>query len=364
MDEVRIGIIGLGGMARWHMQQFAATEGVRIAAICDVNPQALEETGDKLNLPADKRYTDYAALIQDPDIDGIVSVTPNNTHAVILKACIEAGKPLYAEKPLTRTFEEAVEVLELYRQKPIPCIINFSYRNVPAFQRIKRMIEEGQIGAVHHMFVQYLQEWGSSPFNTPFVWRFDAEVTGTGTLGDLGSHMIDLSQYLGGSSIQGLQAMLSTIIPQRPDPATQEPVDVKVDDLACWNGRFEDGSIGVFQTSRNAIGSGNQHEITIYGDLGTLHASTLNEHQVKWTSKKEGVEGSFTETLEIPSDEGLHPWSAFARIIRGEEVEGFASLEEGYRNQLVLEAVVRSDRDRAWVEVDDLNLAKITEVAG
>jgi len=354
MTKVRIGLIGLGGMARWHIHQFGEVEDIEIAAVCDVSPQAVEETGDRLNIPKERRYARFQDLIADPAIDGVVSVTPNNTHADILKACIAAGKPLYAEKPLTRTYEEAVEVLSLYRQSPMPCMINFSYRNAPGFQRARKMIASGQLGRIRHLSVQYLQEWGAAPFGTPFVWRFDEGVTGTGALGDLGSHMIDLAQYVTGSNIEGVQAMLRTLIPQRPHPETREPVEVKVDDFACFAAAFGNGAVGVFQTSRNALGCGNQHEITVYGDLGTVHVSTLSDHQVKWTSVQEGVKGTFTEIIDVPPEEGLHPWRAFAALIRGEESEGCATLEDGFYNQLILEAVVRSHEAGAWLDVASL----------
>ena len=146
MSEVRIGIIGLGGMARWHLQQFGEEEGVRIAALCDVSAEALKETGDRLGVPQERRYHSYEALIADLEVDGVVSVTPNNTHAAIIKACIAGGKPLFAEKPLTRTFNEAVEVLECHNRKPIPCIINFSYRNGAGFQKARELVRQGAIG--------------------------------------------------------------------------------------------------------------------------------------------------------------------------------------------------------------------------
>lgn len=353
MKEVRIGMIGLGGMARYHLNQFKEVPGVRIAALCDVSAEALAEVGGNFGVPESRRYQSFEALIRDPEVDGIVSVTPNQTHAVILKACIEAGKPLFAEKPLTRTYEEAVEVLELYRRNPIPCMINFSYRYGAGFQLAKSLIQEGRLGRINHLFVQYLQSWGGVPYNTPYVWRFDDAVAGTGTLGDLGSHMIDLAEYVTGSDISELQSILTTIVPERPDPQTGKTMAVRVDDFACFQATFTDGSVGVFQTSRNAIGTGNQHEITIYGDLGTLHASTLNDRELKWTYAKEGEPNFVTETIEVPADKALHPWRSFADLVRGEQQQnpGFATLEDGYRNQRVLEAVVRSHQTRSAVSV-------------
>jgi predicted dehydrogenase len=187
MDRtVGIGIIGLGGMSRYHIEKLGEVEGVRITALCDVSPQALAEVGAQLEIPEENRYASIESLISDPSVEGIVSVTPNDSHAVVLKACMEAGKPLFAEKPLTRTLEEAAEVLALYRARPIPILINFSYRNGPAFQLARKFVEEGRLGRINHLFVQYMQDWGSTVKNTPFLWRFDEAVTGTGVLGDLG----------------------------------------------------------------------------------------------------------------------------------------------------------------------------------
>jgi len=352
--EAGIGIVGLGGMARYHIERLGKIEGARIVALCDVSADALAEVGDKLGVDAGKRYGTAAELIGDDAVDGIVAVTPNDSHADILLACIAAGKPLFAEKPLTRTLEEATEVLAAYRERPIPLMINFSYRYGPSFQFARKFVGEGKLGRLNHLFVQYLQDWGSTAKNTPFLWRFDEEVTGTGTLGDLGSHMLDAAEYLTGGKIEELQAMLATIVPERPHPATGEQVRVKVDDFACFNARFDGGAIGVFQTSRNALGCGNQHEIALYGEKGTLAVSTLNDRRVTWTYPEEGGNGTTTETFEVPPEDGLDPWREFVARVRGEDDANpeFAGLEDGYRNQLLLEAVVRAHRNRAIASVE------------
>lgn len=352
--QVSIGVIGLGGMARHHIEQLGKVEGVKIVALCDVSEEALAEVGGKLNVPEERRYRDAEALIADAGVEGVVSVTPNDSHAAILLACIAASKPLFAEKPLTRTLDEAREVLEAYRRRPIPLLINFSYRNGPAFQYARKFVAEGKLGRINHLFVQYLQDWGSTVKNTPFLWRFDEEVTGTGTLGDLGSHMIDIAEYLTGGRMAELQAMLTTIVPERPHPRTGEPVPVKVDDFACFNARFADGAVGVFQTSRNALGSGNQHEVSLYGEKGTLRVSTLNDRQLVWTYPTEDGRETENRTMDVPESDGLNPWAEFVERIRGERPANpdFAGLEDGYRNQLLLEAVVRANAARAAVAVE------------
>jgi len=353
MEEVRIGVIGLGGMSRWHMKNLRGIPGVRITAICDVSKQALAEVGDELGLPAEMRMSDMEALIRSPEVAGIVSVTPNDSHARIIDLCIREGKPLLAEKPLTRTLAEADRAAELYRSSPIPMLINFSYRNGPAFQLAKRWVEEGKLGRIHHLFVQYMQDWGAAVKMTPYVWRFDQAVTGTGALGDLGSHMLDLAEYIAGDAIAEVQAMLQTIVPERPDPQTGEPRQVQVDDFACFHARFDGGAVGVFQTSRNALGCGNQHEITLYGERGTLHASTLNDGQLRWTYLTPDGGETVTETIDAPADGGLDPWAAFVGLVRGESRHpAYAGFEDGYRNQRLLDAVVRASESRSTMRVE------------
>src|SRR5262249_17929248 len=120
-----------------------------------------------------------------------------------------------------------------------------------------------------------------------YNWRFDKSVTGTGTLGDLGSHMIDMARFLFGE-FEELSAQLHTIVPERLDPRTGETVKIEVDDFASFQARVTGDVHGVFQTSRNAIGSGNQHEISIYGDIGTLHASTEDPNRIVWIREEDG----------------------------------------------------------------------------
>lgn len=343
-------------MARYHIEQLNKVNGVSITALCDVNTTALNEVGGQLNVPESKRYQSIHNLIEDSEVDGILSVTPNDSHATIIKACIVAQKPLFAEKPMTRTLAEAAEVLELYKQQPIPFLINFSYRNGPAFQYARALVNEGKIGRINHLFVQYLQDWGATIKNTPLLWRFDEPITGTGTLGDLGSHMFDLAEYITGTQITDISAMLQTIVPERTDLLTGELMPVRVDDFACMNVKFNDGKVGVFQTSRNALGSQNQHELSLYGETGTLHISTLNDRELVWIYPNEDGNGTVTEKLDVPMEQGLNPWQEFADRIRGEKKPNsqFATLADGYRNQQLLEAVVQSHNRRAMISVDEI----------
>ena len=118
MSDFRIGVIGLGGMAQAHMRMLAEQgDSFELVAVSDVNTETLHRVGEEMGVPVGKRYADYSSLVTDPDVDVVVSVTPNHTHAAIVEACLRAGKPFMAEKPFTRLFEEAPPLLALYQRR-------------------------------------------------------------------------------------------------------------------------------------------------------------------------------------------------------------------------------------------------------
>ncbi|QAY67936.1 Gfo/Idh/MocA family protein [Paenibacillus protaetiae] len=339
MRQFKIGLIGLGGMAGAHIRWMKEQGGFTIVAVSDVSPEALERTGAKLELGPEKQYADFRDLTQDTDVEAIVAVTPNQVHAAVIQACLEAGKPFLAEKPFTRSFEEARPLLELYERKPVPAMLGFSYRYTPAFRYAKELLLEGRLGKIRSFSSQYLQGWGSALYDGYYTWRYNKAVTGTGALGDLGSHMIDMARYLFGEFEQ-LSAQLHTFIPERRHPSGGM-AQVDVDDFASFQAQLAGGVVGVFQTSRNAIGSGNQHEIAIYGDAGTLHASTVDPDHLVWI--REESPGQLAKSvIDVPQRCKRTQYGDFASLLAGEQPEGLPGFMDGYRNQQVLDAIVRS----------------------
>lgn len=347
MRTFRIGLIGLGGMAGAHIRWMIAEGSFEIVAVSDVNADALAKVGNQLGIAADKRYTDFERLIEDPDVDAVVSVTPNNVHADIVRACLLASKPFMAEKPFTRVFEEAIPLLEMYVQKPVPAMFGFTYRYTPAFRYARELVREGRIGAVRSFSIQYLQSGGSALYDHSYSWRFNKDITGTGALGDLGSHMIDMARFLFGE-FQEMSAQLHTFIPERRDPATGKMVKIEVDDFASFQARMTGDVMGVFQTTRNAIGSGNQHEVSIYGDSGTIHASTLNPDQLVWI--REEAPGQLVKaTLDAPKHCKVTQYADFLAMLEGAVPEGVPGFMDGYRNQEILDAIVKASETKAVI---------------
>lgn len=349
----RIGLIGLGDMAGAHINGIKNhAPHMIITAICDVREAALTKTGDQLGIPPARRYADFRRLIADEAVDTVLSITPNALHAEIMELCLLAGKPFLSEKPFTMTMHEADKLRELYDRNPVPAMIGFSYRYTPSFRFVRQLLMEGKIGHVLHFSVQYLQEWGSAAFDTPFVWRFDKKATGTGTLGDLGTHMIDLAHYLFGP-FEELSARLQTLVEERRSPSTGEPVRVEVDDLACFQALMKNGAAGIFQTTRNAVGSGNQLDIAIYGDSGTIRASTEDPEHVVWIHRDAETGSRVEQRMGVPQSVKLSQWEDYARLMAGSPSEGLPGFMAGYESQQVLEAIVRSHEQKRTVVVGE-----------
>lgn len=350
--EARFGIVGLGGMAHAHMEQLAKIPGARVTALCDTNAAAVGRAAAALGLGAERCHADYAALAADPAVDAVLSITPNNAHHGILKACLAAGKPFMTEKPFTRTYEEALELLELYRAAPVSGMVGFSYRYVPSFRYARELIRGGELGRVRSVFVQYLQAWGLPMFGTPMSWRYRSEVTGTGALGDLGSHMIDTARFMVGEFVE-VAAHLNTFVTERPNAQTGAAEAVDVDDFAGFVALLEGGVSGVFQTSRNAYGSGNQLEVTVYGDLGTIKVGCETPRELVWIRPQAGADSPWThvaETRKVPGRFEVGQMADFCdMLLSGTARDGLPALPDGYANQEVLEAIVLAAREKRTI---------------
>lgn len=361
MKQIRLGLIGLGGMAPTHSNQIEQIEGASITAICDLDSGRVAEWGSRLQIEESSRYTDYEALIKDPNVDAVLSVTPNNVHYEINRLCLIYGKPVMAEKPFTRTYEEAKALLELSAVHKTTCMVGFSYRYVPSFRMARDMIRSGKIGKVRHVFIQYLQQWGGMMFDIDMNWRLDPSITGTGVLADLGSHMIDAARFMVSEPLE-VTALLSPLISQRKDPLSKEMVDVNIDDFAAFIAVLENGIPAVMQTSRNAYGCGNQLEVSIYGDLGSLHMGCEYGDHLTWVHANE-ERSEVREKISVPDRYRLKQLQDFVDLVRGVVREETPTLRDGYLNQRALEAVQRSFREGKRISIEDVetNLV-LTEV--
>ena len=225
--------------------------------------------------------TDWRRLLERDDVDLIDICTPGDTHAEMAVAALEAGKHVLCEKPLANSVAEA-EVMaaaaEAAGARGVLAMVGFTYRRVPALTLARELVAEGRIGTVRHVRAQYLQDWIADE-QAPLSWRLDRERAGSGALGDIGAHIVDLTQFITGERITGVSGLLETFVHERPvasefsglhGSAGSERGPVTVDDAAVFLARFSGGAVGTFEATRFAWGRKNAIRIEINGSLGSL----------------------------------------------------------------------------------------------
>ncbi|MEH7222273.1 Gfo/Idh/MocA family oxidoreductase [Bacillus sp. JJ1566] len=346
---VKFGLIGLGGMSNHHLGLIERLDTAAVGAICDVNEQVVNKVAEKYNVPKNMRFTEYEDVIKNSNVDAVISMVPNKFHAEIIRLCIQYGKPLLSEKPFTLTFKEADDIKELYNQSPIPCMVGFSYRYIPAFRYVKNLLVGNKLGTIRHISVQYLQEWGSPLFDVPYNWRFSKEISGSGALGDLGSHMIDTARYLIGE-FNVVSSMMTTFVKERNIENGIHPVDV--DDFTSFQAMLENGVIGNFVTSRNAIGYGNRLEFTIFGDYGTVSACCEKGDEVTLCLKSNENKDASFEKIQVSNEYNVNQLLDFIHLIQDKDPDHTPTFHDGYINQKIIDCIIQSSQSGRSVKVN------------
>jgi predicted dehydrogenase len=252
-----------------------------LAAICGRDADAVRTAAGRHGWATAE--TDWRALVERDDIDLVDICTPGDSHAEIALAALAAGKHVLCEKPLANTVAEAeamTRAAHLAGARGQVAMVGFNYRRVPATALARRMVAEGRIGRLRHVRVAYLQDWLTDPA-APLTWRLRREHAGSGALGDLGAHIVDLAQYLTGERLAGVSALTETFVRHRPLPAGDThgltaasaggtTGEVTVDDAAVFTGRFPSGALASFEATRYATGRKNALRIELNGERGSL----------------------------------------------------------------------------------------------
>ncbi len=224
--------------------------------------------------------TDWRAAVDRDDIDVIDIVTPGGSHAEIAIAALEAGKHVLCEKPLANTLDEAVAMAEAADRagKGVFAMVGFTYRRVPAAAFARDLVRSGTIGEIRQVRASYLQDWLVDS-DAPLTWRLQKDLAGSGALGDLGAHAVDLAQFITGQKVTGVSGLLNTFVHERPllgeasglaGTATQERGLVTVDDVALFSGRFDGGAVGSFEATRMSTGRKNALRLEVAGSSGAV----------------------------------------------------------------------------------------------
>lgn len=318
-----VGMIGYAFMGAAHSQGWRTVGHVfdlprrpALAAICGRDADAVRAAANRHGWAAAE--TDWRALIERDDVDLVDICTPGDSHAEIALAALAAGKHVLCEKPLANTVEEAVAMTaaaEEAEQRGQLAMVGFNYRRLPATAFARSMVAEGRLGNLRHVRVTYLQDWLVDP-EFPLTWRLRKETAGSGALGDLGAHIIDLAQYLVGEPLAGVSALTETFVRERPLPggptsglaatATTGTGQVTVDDAAVFTGRFASGALASFEATRYATGRKNALRIELNGERGSLAFDLERLNELEFHDGTEpGTHAGFRRILVTEPD---HPY--------------------------------------------------------
>ncbi|MFA1611773.1 Gfo/Idh/MocA family protein [Halobellus rubicundus] len=374
-----IGMLGYRFMGKAHSNAFSRLSmffpdapDIERDVLVGRDEDALADAADRLGFA--RTATDWREVVDEVDV--FYNLGPNDVHVEPSVAALEAGVPVLSEKPLAATLDGAERMAEAAAEADVPTAVAFNYRYVPAIQHAKQLIDEGAIGEIHHVRANYLQDWLVDP-QAPWSWRNSEEIAGSGALGDLGAHSIDLAQYLLGDSIERVSGHLKTFVEERPVPGADgggldaesgdsvETRPVTVDDAYSAQAEFANGAMGTFEASRFANGQKNAHTIAINGSDGSLRfdLERLNELEVL----RDDGRGFETVLVTDPDDPYLDHWWPPGHVLGWEhtfvhedyeflsavaEGESYGpNFADGLAVQRVLDAIERSDESGRWVEV-------------
>ncbi len=384
---MNVAMIGGGFMGKAHAMAYAsmpmffwpAPAVPHRKVVVDVTDAMAETARDRYGF--DEASSDWRAVVARPDIDVIDICTPNNVHAEIAIAAAGAGKHIICEKPLARTVEEARAMAAAVKKAGVIHMVAFNYRRTPAVALARKYIEEGRIGKILNFRGTYLQDWSADP-DGPLSWRFQKKIAGSGTVGDIATHVVDLAHYLVGA-IETVNAITTTYNKTRP--LQQGGVDklgasekaygdvergeVDVDDEVISMLRFENGAIGSLEATRNAYGRNNFITLEIHGTKGSIHFNYERRDELQVMFADDPVDSRGFRTIYTgpahPYGNGLWPipglgigysetkivecFDFFTAIKTGKQPS--PNFDDGLLTELVADALIRSGETGAWERV-------------
>ncbi len=374
---LNIGLVGYGFMGRTHSNGYKRANDFFpdleyrpvLKAICARNEERAQAFADQWQFESVE--TDWKALIARDDIDAIDICTPNDTHAPIAIAAAEAGKMVLCEKPLARTTEESLPMVEAVEKAGVANTVWYNYRRVPAVTLAKQIVDSGKLGKIFHYRANFLQDWTISaelPQGGEGLWRLDAAAAGSGVTGDLLAHCIDTAIWLNGG-IKDVSAVTETFIKERIHTATGEKQEVTIDDACLFHCHFNNGSLGLFESTRYARGHKALYTLEINGENASIRWDLHDLNRLEYFDHSD--EGQVRGWRSIHISDGDHPYLdkwwvpglciGYEHTFVHQVADFLASLSSGepcnptFRDALetakVCDAVLASAADRSWKDV-------------
>ena len=384
VSPLRVAMIGHGFMGAAHSQGwrvaprfFDLPARPEMALLVGRDSERAEAAARKWGW--EQTETDWRAAVERDDIDVVDIVTPGASHAEIAIAALQAGKHVLCEKPLANTLDEAQAMAAAADGAAGKAMVGFTYRRVPAATFARDLVQSGAVGEIRQVRAVYLQDWLVDP-EAPLTWRLQKDQAGSGALGDLGAHAVDLAQFITGQKITAVSGTLNTFVHERPllgeasglaGTAAEERGTVTVDDLALFNTRFDGGAMGSFEATRMSTGRKNALRVEVSGSRGAVSFDLENMNYLGFYDATAPADRQgFTNIMVTEPD---HPYMSawwptghmlgyehgFTHQVRdlveaiAEDRQPEPSFAEGLQVQTVLSSVERSAaNESSWTKTE------------
>jgi predicted dehydrogenase len=370
---LNVGLIGYKFMGKAHSNAwrqaprfFDLPAELRLKTICGRDKLAVRSAARQLGW--EEAATDWRAVITDPDIDIVDICTPNYSHLEIALAAAAAGKAILCEKPLGLSVAEAERMTAAVKRARVTNMLCHNYRRIPAIALAREMIQAGELGdRIFHCRARYAQDWLVDPA-FPLAWRLQSDSAGSGAVGDIFSHIVDLSRYLVGE-LSSICATVETFIEKRRQSGSKRWGEVSVDDAVTAIGRFTKGALFSLEATRFASGRKNNMTLEINGSEGSIFFDLEDMNRLKFFSSRDrkGRQG-FRDILVT---EQTHPYlkhwwppghiigyehtfvhtvaDFVAAVVAGKSVQ--PDFADGLKTQRVLDAALRSADKNKWIAI-------------
>jgi len=339
---IKLAIVGTGGMARTHARKFGEIPGVKLVACCDVDLGRARDFATAFSIPL--VYGDLTQLLNHADVDAVTNVTPDIYHASLCLEAIKAGKHIFCEKPLATNATDAKKMADAAKNAGVINLVNFSYRNSAALQKIADRVARGHLGRIFHVQAHYLQswlaskEWGDWKIGPKWLWRLSTQHGSKGVLGDVGVHILDFASFPAGD-IKAVNCLLKTFDKAPRNRIGQYPLDAN--DSAIITVQYASGAIGAVQTTRFATGHVNSLRLSIHGEKGAFRVdldASATDYEECFVQKSDGKTSPWTTVAARPVP------TLYERFIRSikKGVNDQPDFQRGWKIQQALDACEKS----------------------
>lgn len=376
--EIRIALIGTGLMGRTHSNGYKRIGDFFpeleyrpiLKAVCSRNEEKVRAFAEQWGYESIE--TDWRKIIERDDIDAIDICTPNDTHAEIAIAAAAAGKMILCEKPLARTLEEAKTMVDAIEKAGVKNTVWYNYRRVPAVTLAKQIVDSGKLGRIFHYRANFLQDWTINP-DVPqggtATWRLDVDAAGSGVTGDLLAHCIDTAMWINGG-IKDVSAVTETFIKERVHSASGEVKKVGIDDACIFHCHFDNGSLGLFESTRYARGHKALYTFEINGEHASIRWDLHDLNRLEFFDHSdESIVRGWRSILVTDSDQPyMKRWwipgtsIGYEHSFIHQAADFFESLQtdepcrptfkDAYETQKVCEAVLDSAASKSWKDTN------------